>query len=259
MEITTTCNKCQGCAISSDTESSNNSRRDSGTNTEAQATEIELPTATRTPTVQTQTDFGGRRRVARFFNAVSKAITTKAAKQTEKSGFKQEERTTYPTTPGENFRNPKLAEDISIYNHSPTPIDGRSRAGSFMSISRDSDNGEGSSKMARNRSRSPAPAPVRHSSLPAHVRPPPRSVTRPSHSNSEPEGGLFGSSLLGCPPSPRSAISEWRMNLSPVSGQTPEGRSRTTSVSDVSPTTTAPTMSGVQTVPTIHVSSHEGS
>jgi hypothetical protein len=129
-----------------------------------------------------------------------------------------------------------------------------------MSISRDSDNGEGSSKMARDRSRSPAPAPVRHSSLPAHVRPPPRSVTRPSHSNSEPEGGLFGSSLLGCPPSPRSAISEWRMNLSPVSGQTPEGRSRTTSVSDVSPTTTAPpTMSGAQTVPTIHVSSHEGS
>jgi hypothetical protein len=126
-----------------------------------------------------------------------------------------------------------------------------------MSISRDSDNGEGSSNLARNRSRSPAP--VRHSSLPAHVRPPPRSVTRPSHSNSEPGEGLFASSLLGCPPSPRSAISEWRMNLSPVTGQTPEGRSRTTSVSDVSPTTTPPTMSGVQTVPTIHVSSHEGS
>jgi hypothetical protein len=281
---TTTCSKCDGCAISSDTESNPSSRRSSrtNTNTENHSTSLDLQTPTRTLTAQSQKDVGGRRKVARFFNTLSTAITTKAAKQTEKSGFKREERTTYPTTPGEVFRNPKLAEDISIYNHSPTPMEGRSRAGSFMSSTGGSDagngngngtgngngngNGEGSSRMARSRS----PAPTCHSSLPVQMRPPPRSVTRTSHSNPEPEGGLFGSSLhvLGTPPSPGSAISAWRMSLSPVSAVTPEsGRSRNVSVAGLGLRDTSATMSGANGsgngngngVPTIHVSSHEGS
>ncbi|KAJ5320386.1 hypothetical protein N7508_000669 [Penicillium antarcticum] len=266
---TTTCAKCQSCAISSDTESNNESRRNSetatNTNTEtqgqvlSQAPSPSPPPSTTTPirtstvqtTLTTQTDVGNRRKVARFFNALSTAITTKAAKQTEKSGFNQDERTTYPTTPGENLRNPKLAEDISIYNKYPPSMDGRSRAGSFISVSRDSDNGEGSSRIARSRS------PARHSSLPGQMHPPPRAATRPSHSNSEPGGGLFGSSSGSYLGSPGLAISEWQMGLSPVS-VTPEGRSRGTSISDGSPSPTSTLMSGAQAVPRIHVSSHGG-
>ncbi|KAJ5747831.1 uncharacterized protein N7511_009527 [Penicillium nucicola] len=268
---TTTCAKCQSCALSSDTET-NDSRRNSRT-TEPQPPDTDPSTSppNRTSTVQTtqtaQTDLGNRRKVARFFNALSTAITTKTASQSAKSGFTADERTAYPTTPGENLRNPKLAEDISIYNKYPPSMDGRSRAGSVLSVSRDSDTGEGNSRpvsVALARSRSPA----RHSSLPGQMQRPSRAVTRPSHSNSEP--GAY----LGCPPSPGLVISEWQMGLSPVS-VTPEGRSRNASLSGrdgdehglgggslaSASTAAAPAvaMSGAQLVPTIHVSSHEGS
>jgi hypothetical protein len=209
---------------------------------------------TSTSTVQTQTDVGHRRKVARFLNTISAAITTKPSKKIEISGFKESERTTYPTTPGENLRNPKLAEDISIYNNSPTPIDGRLRAGDFISnCSRASVNGKVSSRMARNRS------PTQHQSTPVHILPA-HLVSCQGHSNSLPEGWSSGFSMSQFSRSPGSALSEWRRELIPISGETPE-QSGTPLVSNVgvSPSTTAAAVLGGRPSPAINVSGHEGS
>lgn len=234
--------KCPNCDCAvSDTGSS--TRPDSRTSAERQEPDIEM-TAIRRPTtnqtITTQPDLG-RRKVARFFNTASNIMTAKAHNQIEKTGFKPEAKTTYPETPGEEYKNIHLQNQRDKYKRSSTP-DNRSKAGSFIS-SRDSvDNGEGSSRRPRSPTRRSVPTPAAS-----------RPRSRQTHSNSLPSGGIFETSTLQCPPV--TAPGGWKRQLSPF-GITPISRSRAPSISEVSPTTSSP---GLQFPPEIVISTHEGS
>ena len=217
------------------------SARDSRTSVERQDSEVEMttirrPTTNQTTTTQSQHDLG-RRKVARFLNAASAIMTAKAHKQIEKTGFKPEAKTNYPETPGERYKNSILPSQIAHYQRSSTP-DNRSRAESLTSRT-NSDNGEGSSRPRSTTSHSvPAPAVSR-----------PRS--HQAHSNSLPGGGIFETSNLQCPPA---TLGGWQRQLSPFD-TTSISRSRTPSISEVSPTNSSP---GLRFPPEIVVSAHEG-
>ncbi|OQE28041.1 hypothetical protein PENFLA_c005G04948 [Penicillium flavigenum] len=103
--------KCPNCDCSV-SETGSSSARGSRTSAERQDHDIEMttirrPTTNQTTTTQAQHDLG-RRRVARFLNAASAIMTAKAHKQIEKTGFKPEAKTTYPETPGEEYKNGNL-------------------------------------------------------------------------------------------------------------------------------------------------------
>ncbi|KAJ5502147.1 hypothetical protein N7463_005021 [Penicillium fimorum] len=224
------CTHCD-CAVS-DTRSS--SRRGSRTTVERLDGNIEMPPIRR-PTTNTQPDLG-RRKVARFLNKAGTLIANKAQKQIEDGGFKRNAKTTYPLTPGEEYKNSKLQDHMAHYQRSSTP-DHRSRAGSFISNTGSVDNGEGSS------------SPTRHSvPTPAVLRPTPGKA----HSNSPPGGGVFRTSTLPC--SPALASGAWPQ--SSLFSITPISRSRAPSTSEISPTASSP---GPQFPPKIIISRDEDS
>ncbi|KAI2695983.1 hypothetical protein DTO012A7_8046 [Penicillium roqueforti] len=219
------------------------SAQDSRTSAERQDSDIEMttirrPTTNQTTTTQSQHDLG-RRKVARFFNAASAIMTAKAHNQIKKTGFNPEAKTNYPEIPGEIYRNSYLPDHKAHYQRSSTP-DNRSRAESFTSRRNSVDNGEGSS----------GPRSTTRHSVPAPAVSRPRS--RQAHSNSLPGGGLFETSTLQCPPA---TLGGWQRQLSPFDTMS-ISRSRTPSISEVSPTNSSP---GPQFLPEIVVSAHEGS
>lgn len=79
-------------------------------------------------------DPGGRRKVARLLNWATATLAAKANQKMEKSGFKQDQRLTYPETPGEAYRSPRLQEQREKYRSSRnSPIlDTRSTTTSFV-------------------------------------------------------------------------------------------------------------------------------
>lgn len=86
-------------------------------------------------------DRGGRRKVARILNVMSRQVTTKAHFHMEDSGFNEEEKANWPEIPGEGLRNDKLSDFQRTFK-SP-----RSRSPSFVgSEDSDSSHGERSSK-----------------------------------------------------------------------------------------------------------------
>jgi hypothetical protein len=237
--------KCPNCDCSV-SETGSSPARGSRTSAERQDPDIEMttirrPTTNQTTTTQAQHDLG-RRRVARFLNAASAIMTAKAHKQIEKTGFKPEAKTTYPETPGEEYKNGNLRNLQDKYKRSSTP-DNRSRPGSFISRRDSMDNGEGSSRRPRSPTRRSLPTPAAS-----------RPRSRQNHSNSLPTQGTSGTSTLQCPPG--SAPAEWQ-TLGPWDiNITPSSRSRAPSISEVSPTTSSP---GLQFPPGIVISTHEGS
>ncbi|KAJ5787282.1 hypothetical protein N7457_002272 [Penicillium paradoxum] len=240
--------QCACCSNCTSSETPTSSRRGSGTSAERQNAEIQLTplrrhTTTQTASTNPPTPDLGRRKVARFFNKTSNMLATKAHRQIEKGGFKNDAKTSYPQTPGEEYKNSLLRRQEAEYKRSSTP-DNRSRAGSSVSV-RDSDNGEGSSRMSR--------SPTRHS-VPTPTVSRPRS--RPNHANSLPGRSLFESSTLHSP-SPGSLSSGWPTHqLSPFDRMNSQ-RSRAPSLDEsVSPTTSSP---GIQIPPpTIVISSEDG-
>lgn len=238
--------QCSCCCNCTSSETPISSRRGSGASAERQDEEVQMTTLRRPTTNQTTstnppTPDLGRRKVARFFNKTSNILATKAHKQIEKGGFKHGAKTSYPQTPGEEYKNRQLEQQKAKYQQSSTP-DNRSRAGSFMS-SRDSvDNGEGSSRSPRSRTRHSVPTPT-----------PSRPRSRQNHANSLPGQGV---SELSAVHSPRSLSGGWPTNqLSPFD-RTPGQRSRATSLSEsISPTTSSP---GPQFPPPTIVISRDG-
>jgi hypothetical protein len=231
--------RCGNCA-SSETQSS--SRRESETSTDEHQMEASGRRATnQTTTTQSRSEPDlGRRKVAKFLNKTSNMLAIKAYKQIERGGFNRDAKTTYPTTPGEEYKNKELQSQQLKYQITHTP-DTRSRAGSFISSRESVDNGEGSSRMSR--------SPVRHSvPAPTHTRP----RSRLNHTSSL--GGLEPSNSQ-CP-SP-GALSENWLGRPRLLDRTSSQRSRATSTSsnsDISPTTVSP---GIQFPPKIVVSSEE--
>ncbi|EKV19577.1 Transcription factor [Penicillium digitatum] len=204
-------------------------------NPDLEMTPVHYPTTNQN--ITTQPDLG-RRKVARFFNAASALMTTKAHNQIVKTGFKPEAKTTYPETPGERYKNSDLQKQIDKYKRSSKP-DTRSRIGSSSGFV---DNGEGSSRRPRSPTRHSVPAP-------AVSRPKSRQI----HSNSLPSRGLgfFEESTLKCPPA--SASAGWQQQLNPFDS-TPILRSRAPSISETSPKASSP---GLQIPSEIVVSAHE--
>ena len=202
-------------------------------------TTIRRPTTNQTNTTHAQHDLG-RRRVARFLNAASAIMTAKAHKQIEKTGFKPEAKTTYPQTPGEEYKNGNLRNLQDKYKRSSTP-DNRSRPGSFISRRGSVDNGEGSSRRPRSPTRRSLPTPAAS-----------RPRSRQKHSNSLPTQGISGTPTLQCPPGSAHAgwptLRPWDITLS--------SRSRAPSISEISPTASSP---GLQFPPEIVISTHGGS
>ncbi|KAJ5373433.1 hypothetical protein N7517_005439 [Penicillium concentricum] len=224
------CTHCD-CAVS-DTGSS--SRRGSRTTVERLDGNNEMPPIRR-PTTNIQPDLG-RRKVARFFNKTGTLIANKAQKQIENGGFRA--KTTYPLTPGEEYKNSKLQDQMAHFQRSSTP-DHRSKAGSFISNTGSVDNGEGSSRSWSQ---------TRHSvPTPAVLRPTPGKA----HSNSLP-GEVLRTSTLQC--SPALASGGWQQ-LRPF-GTTPISRSRAPSTSEISSTASSP---GPQIPPKIVISRDEDS
>ncbi|KAJ5342071.1 hypothetical protein N7541_011195 [Penicillium brevicompactum] len=229
---------CKECAGSG---SASTYRRESGSSSEDQGVGHETPV--RQPTVLTLSDdVGGRRKVARILNWATASMAARAHSQYEKTGFKRDQRSNYPETPGEGWRNARLEAQRAQYRES-------SRAASFVS-SRGSldDNGEGSSRSARSPNR-------RHESYPIPSPSPARSCHRRDHSGSLPSSEIRHSSHLFGPPSPETLSREWPRGLSPFSGRT-LNRSRADSGSDtaISPTTIS-TPSFSQAPPKIVISS----
>ncbi|KAJ5445130.1 Transcription factor [Penicillium cf. griseofulvum] len=228
------CPHCD-CAVSN---TGSSSRRGSRTSAERQDTNTET-TPIRRPTTNTQPDLG-RRRVARFLSRTSALLADKAHKQIEEGGFKRNAKTTYPLTPGEEYKNSKLQDQIDHYQRSSTP-DNRSRAASFISNAGSVDNGEGSSRPR---------SPTRHS-VPARAVS--RPISRNAHSNSLPSGGVLRASTLQCPPA--TVFGGWQGQSGPFAS-TSISRSRAPSTSEISPTASSP---GRQSPPRIFVSHDEGS
>lgn len=131
-----------------------------------------FPKMSQITTLPGESDPGGRKVVARFFNAASNYLAAKAHNNFEENGFEVNERTTFPEVPAENFRNDKYSEMKNIFESTPMT---RSRATSF--VGSEYSNGEGSS-------RTPKAAPNRQLSLP--VRPLRPAVIRRPHSNTLP-------------------------------------------------------------------------
>lgn len=103
-------------------------------------------------------DRGGRRKVARILNVMSRQLTTKAHFHMEDSGF-NEEKSNWPQVPGEPLRNERLPAFERTFK-SP-----RSRSPSFVG-SEDSDpsHGEGSSKAPTRTLSLQVPTPARTTS-----------------------------------------------------------------------------------------------
>ncbi|KAJ5584895.1 uncharacterized protein N7459_004695 [Penicillium hispanicum] len=147
------CTECHHCTGPDDSGASTNSERSSetdapGPDMTTSATQPSIPTTIpRAVTNQSEKmpDPGGRRRVARFFNMMSKQIAKKAHSQFEDTGFSDR---TFPTVPAEDLRNKALSDIQKAYNTSPAP---RSIAASF--VGSDLSNGEGSSRMSQSPSR----------------------------------------------------------------------------------------------------------
>lgn len=212
--------ECKECAGSG---SPTSYRRESDSSSEEQGVGHETPV--RQPTVLTLSDdVGGRRKVARILNWATASIAARAHSQYEKTGFKRDQRSNYPETPGEDWRNPRLRAQRAQYRES-------SRAASFVSSRGSSDNGEGSSRSARSPNR-------RHESYPISSPSPARSCHRRDHSGSLPSNGLLDSSHFFGPPSPETLSRDWPRGLSPFNRRTPS-RSRADSGSEtaISPTT----------------------
>lgn len=172
-QTTQTCAECGGNTICERTNSSADSGRMSGDSVAVSSSEIErttLSTIRQAMTTQPGSDPGGRKKVARVFNAASTYLAAKAHTNFEDTGFEQKERTNFPEIPAEMYRNKNLPEIRNVYN---TPLP-RSRATSF--VGSDTSNGEGSSRMPR-----------RQLSLP--VRPPPIASVGRHYSNTLPTDG----------------------------------------------------------------------
>ncbi|KAJ5144010.1 uncharacterized protein N7515_002797 [Penicillium bovifimosum] len=237
------CAHCGNCA-SSETRSS--SRRESGTSTDdIHMTNMRRHTTNQTSTTHSKSEGDlGRRKVAQFLNRTSTLMAVKAYKQIERGGFNHDAKTTYPTTPGEEYKNKLLQSQQLKYQITHTP-DTRSRAGSFISSRESVDNGEGSSRMSRSPVRQSVPAPT-----------PARPRSRPNHANSL--GALFEPSTSQSL-SPGSLSENWTGGQLRPSDRRPSQRSRATSTSsnsDISPTTVSPV---IQFPPKIVVSRSEES
>ena len=103
-------------------------------------------------------DRGGRRKVARILNVMSRQLTTKAHFHMEDSGF-NEEKSNWPQVPGELLRNERLPAFERTFK-SP-----RSRSPSFVgSEESDSSHGEGSSKAPTRTLSLQVPTPARTTS-----------------------------------------------------------------------------------------------
>lgn len=135
-----------------------------------------FPTIREMTTLSGESDPGGRRIAARFFNAASSYLATKAHNNFEKTGFERNQRTTFPEVPAENFRNENYNDMKNIFENTPS----RSRTTSF--VGSDYSNGEGGSRTPREAPNRQLSLPVR-SPRPAFLRRP-HSNTLPSRSNS---------------------------------------------------------------------------
>ncbi|KAJ5246461.1 hypothetical protein N7468_001444 [Penicillium chermesinum] len=136
-----------------------------------------FPKLSQITTLPGEDDPGGRRTVARFFNAASGYLATKAHTNFEENGFEVNERTTFPEVPAESFRNEHYQDMKNIFESTPIT---RSRATSF--VGSEYSNGEGSSRTPRETPNRQLSLPVR-SPKPAFIRRP-HSKTLPSRSNS---------------------------------------------------------------------------
>ncbi|CZS88370.1 uncharacterized protein RAG0_00111 [Rhynchosporium agropyri] len=81
---------------------------------------------------RTQSDFGGRRKVANVLTNIGNYIGTAAQDRFDDSEFKHGRAVDYPELPGEAYRNPKLIQTRREYNPLREET-GRSRAPSFIS------------------------------------------------------------------------------------------------------------------------------
>jgi hypothetical protein len=221
---------CMDCTASESQEGSRRESQASGEGTVSEIERIAAPIRRHTTNITQNEDTGGRRKVARLLNWASDAIATKVHLQIEKGGFKRDQRSTYPETPGEVHKNPNLSEQKAKYIRSSTP------APSFVSSRGSFDNGEGSSNRARSRTR-------RGDSLP--VSPPQvRDHHGRDHAGSLPGVGLLNPSTSYCPSSPGTPSGGWVPN-----------RSRANSASDINPTTTSPVLHSIPRItPTIVIS-----
>ncbi|KAJ6144736.1 hypothetical protein N7470_008631 [Penicillium chermesinum] len=136
-----------------------------------------FPKLSQITTLPGEDDPRGRRTVARFFNAASGYLATKAHTNFEENGFEVNERTTFPEVPAESFRNEHYQDMKNIFESTPIT---RSRATSF--VGSEYSNGEGSSRTPRETPNRQLSLPVR-SPKPAFIRRP-HSKTLPSRSNS---------------------------------------------------------------------------
>lgn len=233
------CPRCATCAIYDyDSSSSARSRHSSHSRGRRASTELSRTathpsvtrTVNRTETVQTEQtlDARGRRKVARFFNTLSKELTRKVHKQIQESGFNRRGRTEYPMVPGEPLRNRNLPVMQEAYRSTPVP---RSRAQSFIGSIHsnfDSPNGEGSSRTPQRSST--------HLSLPTS--PPPRAVTRRRHADTLP-GSFEGRERPNLAVLDYEYVRGRQRSLSRGSVSNEEQVSRTPSIPEVSPTDVA--------------------